>query len=94
LAIKNFKSKNAARLFERLRASGLPQQIERRAHRRLLQLHFAEVLDDLRLPPSNHLEALGGDRKGQHSIRINRQFRICFKWNEGNACDVEIVDYH
>ncbi len=62
--------------------------------RKLIALHGAPSLNALRVPPANRLEALGGDRKGQHSIRINDQRRICFRWREGNAYDVEIVDYH
>jgi proteic killer suppression protein len=62
--------------------------------RKLRQLQIAEVLSDLRVPPGNRLEALKGDRKGQHSIRINDQFRICFRWTSAGARDVEIVDYH
>jgi toxin HigB-1 len=68
--------------------------IERPARRKLLYLHRARVLDDLKVPPGNHLEALKGDRKGQHSIRINDRWRICFTWRGGDAHDVEIVDYH
>lgn len=69
------------------------QSIERAARRRLLLLSVAATLDDLRIPPGNRLEALRGDRQGQHSIRINKQWRICFRWDDG-AHDVEIVDYH
>jgi proteic killer suppression protein len=72
----------------------IPASIHRVALRKLAQLHFAARLDDLRAPPGNRLEALGGDRKGQHSIRINDQWRICFQWLDDNAHDVEIVDYH
>lgn len=68
--------------------------IERVARRKLLYLHSARTLDDLTQPPDNHLEALKSDREGQHSIRINDQWRICFRWVDGNAYDVEIVDYH
>ncbi len=68
--------------------------IERAALRKIRQLQIAATLDDLRIPPSNRLEALKGDRKGQHSIRINDQFRVCFRWVNGNAYDVEITDYH
>lgn len=68
--------------------------IERPARRKLLYLHRARVLADLKAPPGNHLEALKGDRKGQHSIRINDQWRVCFTWKDGDAHDVEIVDYH
>lgn len=68
--------------------------IERVARRKLLYLHRAQRLEDLRVPPGNRLEALKGDRKGQHSVRINDQWRICFSWKDGDAFDVEIVDYH
>ena len=68
--------------------------IERPARRKLLYLHRARVLRDLNAPPGNRLEALQGDRRGQHSIRINDQWRICFTWKDGDAYDVEIVDYH
>jgi len=68
--------------------------IERVALRKLRQLEAAARLDDLRIPPQNRLEALKGDRKGQHSIRINDQWRLCFVWRDGRALDIEIVDYH
>jgi toxin HigB-1 len=68
--------------------------IERVARRKLLYLHAARRLEDLRVPPGNHLEALRGNRSGQHSIRVNDQWRICFIWIDGEAHDVEIVDYH
>ena len=67
---------------------------ERQARRRLLYLNQAVSLEDLRVPPSNHLEALKGSRKGQYSIRVNKQWRICFKWQRGHAFDVEITDCH
>ena len=91
--IKSFRSSDAEALFNdrpvaRLRA------IERPARRKLLYLSQARSLHDLLVPPGNRLEALKGDRKGQHSIRINDQWRICFLWFEGHAHDVEIVDYH
>jgi proteic killer suppression protein len=70
------------------------QAIEAVARRKLFQLEIAGRLDDLRVPPGNRLEALRGDRQGQHSIRINDQYRICFVWTEGGPTDVEIVDYH
>ena len=72
----------------------LPTQIQRMARRKLLLLHQARRLDDLRAPPGNRLEALKGDRAGKHSTRINDQWRICFRWQGENASDVEIVDYH
>lgn len=70
------------------------RSIERVARRKLLFLHHARRLDDLRVPPGNRLEALKGNRRGQHSIRINDQWRICFRWQDGDVFDVEIVDYH
>lgn len=70
------------------------KNIERVARRKLLQLHAATALHDLRIPPGNQLEALQGDRKGQHSIRINDQWRVCFKWKSDGPHDVEITDYH
>jgi len=91
--IKTFKSKETEMLFNdqlviRFRA------FERPARRKLLYLHRARTLRDLAVPPANQLEALKRDRLGQHSIRINDQWRICFRWHEGDAYDVEIVDYH
>lgn len=71
-----------------------PPDLQRRARAKLFLLDDAEDLTDLRIPPSNHLEALKGDRSGQHSIRINQQYRICFKWTESGFHDAEIVDYH
>ncbi len=68
--------------------------IERPARRKLMYLHRARILQDLAVPPGNRLEALKGDRQGQHSIRISEQWRICFRWQEGNAYDVEIIDYY
>jgi len=73
---------------------GLPTQIQKRARAKLLAVDAAAILDDLRTPPGNRLEPLKGDRKGQHSIRINDQWRICFVWRDEDAWDVEIVDYH
>jgi toxin HigB-1 len=70
------------------------KNFERVARRKLLMLHAATTLDTLRVPPGNRLEALAGDRKGQHSIRINEQWRVCFRWTDDGAHDVEIVDYH
>lgn len=91
--IRTFRDARAEALFHdqdvpRYRA------IERVTRRKLLYLHRAHHLEDLRVPPGNRLEALKGDRKGQHSIRINDQWRICFRWKDGDAFDVEIVDYH
>ncbi len=92
--IKSFASTETEKLFNRQFSRKLPQNIQRVARRKLEVLDAAEALQDLRIPPSNHLEKLSGDRKGQYSIRINDQWRICFRWQSGNAYDVEIVDYH
>ena len=91
--IKDFKSKETEVLFS---DQAVPRfaSFERPARRKLLYLHRARTLQDLKVPPGNHLEALKRDRIGQHSIRINDQWRICFRWREGDAYDVEIVDYH
>ena len=91
--IKTFRSADAEALFGDRPATRLCA-IERPARRKLLYLSQARSLEDLRVPPGNRLEALKGDRRGQHSIRINDQWRICFRWHEGHAYDVEIVDYH
>ena len=71
-----------------------PQDIQRNARRKLLALHAATELRHMAVPPGNRLESLKGNRKGQHSIRVNNQWRICFRWQEGNAHEVEMVDYH
>lgn len=92
--IQSFADDNAQRLFEGRRARRLPSDIQRRARRKLLMLDAATELESLRVPPGNRLEALRGDREGQHSIRVNQQWRICFRWQDGQAYDVEIVDYH
>jgi proteic killer suppression protein len=91
--IRTFRSVDTKRLFERESVRRF-QSIERVALRKLQQLHFAVQLSDLAAPGGNRLEALKGDRKGQHSIRINDQWRICFVWRDGNPYEVEIVDYH
>lgn len=92
--IKSFASKETEKIFGREFSKKLPQDTQRIAMRKLWMLHAAKDLQDLRVPPSNHLEALSGNRKGQYSIRINKQWRICFKWVKGDAEEVEIVDYH
>ena len=92
--IRSFASRVTERLFQRERVRGLPPNLLRVALRKLVQLDAATALDDLRVPPGNRLEKLRGDRAGQHSIRINDQWRICFRWRDGDAFDVEIVDYH
>jgi len=91
--IKSFRGSDAGRLYRRERVPRL-QEVERVAQRKLRQLDAATELRDLAAPPGNRLEALKGDRAGQHSIRINDRWRICFRWEDGDARDVEIVDYH
>ena len=91
--IRSFACRETEGLFNRQRSRRFGQ-IERAARRKLAMLHAAAVLDDLRSPPGNRLEALRGDRRGQHSIRINDQFRVCFVWTAGGPENVEIVDYH
>jgi toxin HigB-1 len=92
--ISSFKCKETKKIFHGQFARKLPQNIQRIAARKLEQLHAATVLETLRIPPGNRLEALSGDRQGQYSIRINSQWRVCFIWRDSNAFDVEIVDYH
>ncbi len=92
--IKGFRSKETEKLFLRQRSPRFSAEFQRIALRKLLLLDAAERLEDLRIPPGNRLEKLSGNREGQHSIRINDQWRICFRWSEGDAYEVEIVDYH
>lgn len=92
--IKNFADKEAERLFSGKKARKLPADIQQVALRKLVLLHAAVELKFLRVPPGNRLEALKSDRAGQHSIRINDRWRICFTWRNGDAYNVEIVDYH
>ena len=92
--IKSFRNAAAEAAWQRRFVKGVPNEIIKVANRKLTQLHNAQSLTDLRAPPGNRLEALQGDRFGQHSIRINDQWRVCFRWQDGDACDVEIVDYH
>jgi toxin HigB-1 len=92
--IKGFKDKEAEKLFYREPSKKLPGDIQRVALRKLRMLNRATTLDDLRIPPGNRLESLKGDRQGQHSIRINEQWRICFVWQDGEVFAVEIVDYY
>ncbi len=92
--IKTFRNKETGKIFNRRFTRKLSQNIQHLARRKLVILDAATELNALRVPPGNRLEALKGDRKGQHSIRINDQWRICFKWKAGDAYDVEIADYH
>jgi len=92
--IRGFRDRDTEKLFRRERSRAVPPQLQRVALRKLVQLDAATGLQDLRVPPGNRLEALSGSRRGQHSIRINEQWRICFVWKDGDAYEVEIVDYH
>ena len=92
--IKTFADKDTERVFGRRVLRRWSLQVQRTARRKLVQLDASERLDDLRIPPGNRLEKLRGDRAGEYSIRINDQWRICFRWRKGDAYDVEITDYH
>ncbi len=92
--IQSFANKETEKLFNGYPSRRLPPEIQRAAFRKLRMLNRAAILDDLKSPPGNRLEPLIGDRQGQHSIRINDRWRICFVWKDGDKHDVEIVDYH
>lgn len=92
--IRNFADKEAEKIWDGSPSRRLPAGIQQVARRKLRMLNNAMTLDDLRIPPANRLEALKGNMKGQHSIRINDQWRLCFRWKQGDAHDVAIVDYH
>ncbi|MBA3020035.1 type II toxin-antitoxin system RelE/ParE family toxin [Propionicimonas sp.] len=92
--MRSFRSQATELLWSRERSKAIDPRIERVALRKLVMLDAAENLEDLRIPPGNRLEALRGDRAGQHSIRINQQWRICFTWTDAGPTGVEIVDYH
>ncbi|MBW0435462.1 type II toxin-antitoxin system RelE/ParE family toxin [Leptospira yasudae] len=92
--INSFKSKETEKIWNQEFSKKLPNQIQSLAYRKLVMIARSKQVEDLKIPPANHLEKLSGNRAGQHSIRINDQWRICFKWKDGNAYDVEIVDYH
>ena len=92
--IRSFASSETERFFATGKSRRLPPEIRKRTAMRLTQLDAATTIDDLRFPPSNHLEALKHDRKGQWSIRINDQWRVCFRFERGDAYDVEVTDYH
>jgi len=92
--IKNFKDKEAEKIYNEIFSKKLPYDIQRQVLKKLEMLNAARRAEDLRIPPANRLEKLSGDRKGQWAIRINNQYRICFNWIDDDAYDVEIVDYH
>ena len=92
--IRSFKDKETQKIFERQRSRKLPSEIQQVALRKLRMLNQSTTLQELRIPPANRLERLSGDREGQYSIRINNQWRICFEWQNDDAFNVEIVDYH
>ncbi|MCQ2496925.1 MAG: type II toxin-antitoxin system RelE/ParE family toxin [Lachnospiraceae bacterium] len=92
--IKSFADKETQKIYNQIFSKKLPQSIQHVALRKLIMINNAKCLEDLRVPPANHLEALQGNRLGQYSIRINDQYRICFRYNEHNFYDLEIVDYH
>jgi len=92
--IRSFHCQETEKVYRREISRRLPQGIQRVAMRKLWMLDAATDLNALRVPPANRLEALHGNRRGQHSIRINQQWRVCFRWQAGDAYDVEIVDYH
>jgi toxin HigB-1 len=92
--IRSFKDAEAEKIFNRQRSLKLDLTMQQVAYRKLRMLHNSKTINDLRLPPANRLEKLKGDREGQYSIRINDRYRICFEWKDGDAYQVEIVDYH
>ena len=92
--ITDFKCSETEKIFNGIQSRKLPSSIQNVARRKLRMINNAVDLDDLRIPPANRLEPLEGKRKSQHSIRINRQWRVCFVWNNGNPENIEIVDYH
>jgi toxin HigB-1 len=92
--LRSFADRETERVWQRSRSRALDPQVQRVALRKLAILDAAETLEDLRVPPGNRLEKLHGDRAGQYSIRINQQWRICFRWTDAGPEDVEIVDYH
>lgn len=92
--IRSFADRRTQAIFEQRLPRGISRELAQAALRKLLILHAAHALDDLRVPPGNRLEALHGDRRGQHAIRVNDQWRLCFVWQDGHALAVELVDYH
>jgi len=92
--IRSFRDRRTEGIFRRNRVKGIAIEIQRATLRKLMMLDAAESLDDLRTPPGNRLEKLTGDRSGQYSIRVNDQWRICFRWRQGDAHEAELTDYH
>lgn len=92
--IKSFADKETEKIHLRNYSKKILEEIQRRAYRKLLQIDLMSDIEELRPPPGNRLEKLKGEREGQHSIRINQQWRICFQWEDGDAFSVEIIDYH
>ena len=92
--IQSFADAETEKIFRGLVSRRLPQNLQGVMHRKLIMIHAAAKLEDLRVPPGNRLEAPKGDRKGQHSIRVNQQWRICFRWTESGPAHVGIMDYH
>lgn len=92
--IRNFGDKNTERIWQEDYVKSIDRKVQRATMRKLELIHAAQNIEDLRIPPGNRLERLVGDRRGQHSIRVNAQWRICFVWKDGGAEDVELVDYH
>ena len=92
--IKSFADKETRNVWKRTYSKKLPEDIQERGRQKLFQIHHAEEINDLRVPPGNRLEKLSGDREGQWSICVNRQWRISFEWHDGDAYNVEIEDYH
>lgn len=92
--IRNFGDKNTERIWQENYVKSIDRKVQRATMRKLELIHAAQNIEDLRIPPGNRLERLVGDRRGQQSIRVNAQWRICFVWKDGGAEDVELVDYH
>ena len=92
--IKDFADKDTEQLWRRRPVRSMSVKLQQQARRKLNMIHAAENLQDLRSPPGNRLEALSGNRKGQYSVRINNQFRVCFRWEDGDAYELEVTDYH
>jgi len=92
--IQSFKDKETEKIWNQIYSKRIPKDVQRIGFRKLIMIHRAKDLFDLRVPPGNRLEQLSGNRMGQYSIRINSQWRVCFNWNEGIVSEVEITDYH